>query len=222
MSGPFSERLRAFEEMILANLDKVKCPVHLSLGQEAVSEAIHRNIRPDDWLFSTHRNHGHYLAKGGREDKLWDEICGLPTGINGGYAGSQCFSDPSINFHASSIVGGSIGIAVGTAFALKGTGNIAVCCFGDAATEQGIFWEACNFAALKELPILFICENNGLSINMPIQERQKGTIYGKVFSFGIKVCEYIEDGFNYSRKGKPCFVEIKITREGDHCYFPKQ
>src|ERR1700704_2615175 len=114
------------DRWILARLDEIKSPTHLSLGQEEVPEAL-RVLNPNDWLFSTHRNHGHYLAKGGGEDRLWDEICGLATGINGGVAGSQCYSDPAINFHASSIVGGSIGIAVGAAFALKGSGNLVVC-----------------------------------------------------------------------------------------------
>lgn len=215
--------------MILANLDEIRCPVHLSLGAEAVSEAIHQHIHAGDWLFSSHRNHGHYLAKGGSEDRLWDEIRGLHTGINGGYAGSQCFSDPAINFHASSIVAGSIGIAVGAALALRGSGHIVVSCFGDAATEQGVFWESVSFAALKQLPILFICENNGLSINVPITERQPtignqtSAIWWRVSTFGVNVIsnEDIGLGFEMTRFGRPYFVEVKTTREGDHCYFPK-
>ena len=234
----FSERLRAFERKLLSNLDLVACPVHLSLGQEEVSAAIFENVRPHDWVFSTHRNHGHYLAKGGSEDRLWDEICGLPTGINGGLAGSQCFSDPSINFHASSIVGGSIGIAVGTALGIKGSGNIVVCCLGDAATEQGIFWESINFASLKQLPIFFICENNDLSINVPISQRQTGSIWWKVAQFGVNVIttegeidlqgpgggrfkDKYDLGFHYARHDEPAFIEVKTKREGDHCYFPK-
>ena len=228
MSKPFSDRLRDFEEKILANLDKIRCPVHLSLGAEAVSEAIHQEIRKEDWLFSTHRNHGHYLAKGGSEDKLWDEIQLLPSGINKGLSGSQCFSDPSINFHASSIVGGSVGIAVGAAFALQGTGNIVVCCLGDAATEEGVFWESISFASLKTLPILFICENNGLSINVPISERQprkerrQTSIWWRVAGFGIATPPDVRSGFKLARSGEPAFVELETIREGDHCYFPKR
>ena len=224
----FSKRLRDFEEKLLANLDKIKCPVHLSLGAESVSEAIHREIRPEDWLYSTHRNHGHYFAKGGSEQALWDEILGLETGINGGINGSQCICDPSINFYASSIVGGSIGIAVGTALALQGTGSIVVCCLGDAATEEGIFWEAISFSALKHLPILFICENNGLSINVPIRERQPSkegrmtAIWWRVAGFGISTPSNIETGFIVARNGDPAFVEVSVKREGEHCYFPKQ
>lgn len=222
---PFCERLRAFEHFILDHLDEIRCPTHLSLGAEAVSEAIHRNIRPADWLFSSHRSHGHYLAKGGSEDRLWDEIRGLATGVNSGLAGSQCFSDPAINFHASSIVAGSIGVAVGAAVALRGSGNIVVACFGDAATEQGIFWESLNFSALKQLPILFICENNGLSINVPISERQAArNIWHRVSTFGVNSIsnEDIDLAFKMARQEKPCFVEMKTHREGDHCYFPKR
>ena len=233
----FYERLRAFENRILANLDKIKCPVHLSLGAEDVSLAIHNGIRKDDWLFSTHRNHGHYLAKGGSEDRLWDEICGLPTGINGGLAGSQCFSDPSINFHASSIVGGSIGIACGAALALRGSGNVVVCVFGDAATEQGVFWESINFAVLKKLPIVFICENNGFSIDVPQIERQGLIpIAYKVKAFGMETLHSLPRYATSSGLGigptvrsiythilpLPCFIEARTHREGEHCYFPKQ
>lgn len=206
--------------MIYSNLDQVKCPVHLSLGQEYAPSEIHKYIKPEDWLFSTHRNHGHYLAKGGSEEKLWNEIKGKRTGINRGLAGSQCYSDPSINFHASSIVGGSIGIACGTALALKGSGRIVVCCFGDAATETGVFWESLGFAALKSLPMLFVCENNGMSVNIPVEERQKGSITDRVIPW-LAVVSSFESGFLLVRQGIPCFIEVKSKRVGDHCYFPK-
>ena len=229
MPKPFCERLRDFEHRILDNLDKIACPCHLSLGQEAVSEAIHENIQRDDWLFSTHRNHGHYLAKGGSEDKLWDEILGLDSGLNGGHAGSQSICDPSINFYASSIVGGSVGIAVGAALASKGTGHLVVCCLGDAATEQGVFWESVSFAVVKQLPILFLCENNGLSIDVPIQERQPhkenqpAALWFRVTSFGLRnlpgTLGYIPMAFKLARN-EPIFMEIQVKREGKHCYFP--
>jgi len=230
MSKQFCERLRSFENRILNNLDKITCPTHLSLGAEFVSEAIHENIRKDDWLFSTHRNHAHYFAKGGSEDKLWDEILGLGSGLNGGHAGSQSICDPSINFYASSIVGGAIGIAVGAALACKGTGNLVVSVFGDAATEQGVFWEAISFSVVKQLPILFICENNGLSIDVPIAERQPhkemrpAAIWMRVVSFGLRTLpgtlDYFPMAFQ-SARDEPIFMEMKTQREGKHCYFPK-
>lgn len=211
--------LRDFEERVLGNLGQIRCPVHLSLGAEWVSEEISRYIRPEDWLFSTHRNHGHYLAKGGSQERLWEEICGLAGGVNRGLAGSQCYSDPQINFHASSIVGGGIGIATGVALALKGSGRIVLCCFGDAAVEEGVFWESLNFAALKKLPILFICENNGLSINVPFHERQARGISERVKSW-VMVETSMQSAFEVARAQTPCFMEIMTQREGHHCYFP--
>ena len=221
ISKPFCDRLRDFEDRILENLDKITCPVHLSLGAEWVSEVIAQNIQKSDWLFSTHRNHGHYLAKGGSEDKLWDEICGLESGLNQGKHGSQSIYDPSINFYASSIVGGSIGVAVGAALANRGVGGLVVCVFGDAATEQGVFWESVNFCVLKQLPILFICENNGFSIDVPIRERQSSAIWWRVRAFGMRTMNLSAEAFRLARQ-EPIFCEARTLREGDHCYFPKR
>jgi TPP-dependent pyruvate/acetoin dehydrogenase alpha subunit len=149
-------------------------PVHLCLGQEHVAADIYEHIRPEDWLYSHHRNHGHYFAKGGAEQKLYDEIMGLESGVNQGFAGSQGISDKSINFHASAIVGGLVGVATGTAYALKMDRSkaIVVSVVGDGGTEAGVFWESLNFAALHQLPIAYIVENNGKSVDAHISERQ--------------------------------------------------
>lgn len=197
-------------------MPEFKCPVHLCLGQESAPAAVHRGIRPDDWLFSTHRSHGHYLAKGGSEDLLWDEIRGTPQGVNEGFSGSQCFSDPSINFHASAIVGGLVGVATGTAYALRGSGRIVVCCIGDAVAEQGVLWESLNFAALHRLPIAFICENNGYSIHTHVSERQSGSISKRVQSFGIVVVSTVEMALRNARIDRPSFVEIFCERTCAH------
>ncbi|HEY4697763.1 MAG TPA: thiamine pyrophosphate-dependent enzyme, partial [Gallionella sp.] len=139
----FIQRVRQFEHRLLANMKDIFVPVHLSLGQEWVAADIHEYIRKEDFLFSTHRNHADYFAKGGSEQKLWDEIMGLESGVNAGFSGSQGISDSSINFHASAIVGGLVGVATGTAYALKMDGSkaIAVCVVGDGGTEAGVFWE---------------------------------------------------------------------------------
>ncbi len=113
----------------------------------------------------------------------------------------------------SCIVRGSIGLAVGVGLAIQGTETIVVCCLGDAATEQGVFWEALNYTALHRLPILFVCENNGLSVGVDISERQWGSISEKVRAFGISIGEMDRE--------VPKFVERKVTLEGAHCYFPK-
>lgn len=212
----FVERFRAFEQRCQSEMKGFLCPVHLCLGQEEVPAALHRHIRPADWLFSTHRSHGHYLSKGGSEERLWDEIRGLDSGVNDGFSGSQCFSDPSINFHASAIVGGLVGVAVGTAYALKGTGHIAVCCIGDAVAEQGVLWEAMNFAALHKLPISFVCENNGYSIHTHISERQHGSISKKAQAFGMTVSHSVEIGLCDARINRPSFVEVFCIRECAH------
>lgn len=214
----FVETIRAFESRCQSEMASFKCPVHLCLGQEEVPEAIHKYVNPQDWVFSTHRSHGHYLAKGGSEERLWDEIRGLPSGVNGGFAGSQCFSDPGINFHSSAIVGGLVGVATGVALSLSlyGSTGIVICCIGDAVAEQGVFWESLNFCALKKLPIVFICENNGYSIHVQLSERQVGSISGKVSQFGITLAHTVEEGIVNARRQNPSFVEVFCERTCAH------
>ncbi len=214
----FIERLKAFEHRIQANMSEIFCPVQLCLGAEQVSADLADNIRTDDWLFSYHRAHGHYMAKGGDMEKLYDEIMGLPSGINGGFSGSQEFTDPSINFHCSAIVGGLVGVATGVAYALKmnGSNSIVVCCVGDAGTEQGVFWESMNFAALHELPIAYVCENNGMSVDSPISERQARGIAVRVAAFGVHAVPSLRRAIDLARDGLPSFYEAKITRECAH------
>ena len=214
----FIERVRRFEKSLLADMKNIYVPVHLCLGQEEVSADLHEYLKPQDYLFSTHRNHGDYLAKGGSEQKLWDEIHGLPTGLNGGFSGSQGISDKTINFHASAIVGGLVGVATGTAYALKGSNAIAVCIIGDGGTEAGVFWESLNFAALHKLPIAFICVNNGMSVDSPIEERQATPLGPRVAAFGIGVRRHIAAAIMSARCNRPSFYEAKVKLEGHHIY----
>ena len=217
----FRYLLRAFELRLQERMPEFRCSVHLCLGQEEVPEALHELLRPEDWLFSTHRSHGHYLAKGGSEQKLLDEIEGKASGVNAGFSGSQSFCDLEINFHATAVVGGLIGVAAGAALALKLSGSqaIAVCCIGDAATEQGVFWEALNFASLHALPLLWVCENNGLSVHSPIRLRQCAPIAERVRSFGVSATHGISDLrmlLEYRRALLPAFVEIGCERQCAH------
>lgn len=216
----FIGRVRAFEKKLLEDMRNIFVPVHLCLGQEWVSAELHSNMIPEDWLFSTHRNHGHYLAKGGSEQKLWDEIHGLESGVNQGFAGSQGLSDGSINFHASAIVGGLVGAATGTAYALKMDKSkaIVICMVGDGGTEAGVFWESLNFAALYKLPIAYICENNGMSVDSPISERQSTPLSPRVSAFGISVEKDIPSTLLSARSNKPAFFEAKVELEGEHIY----
>ena len=216
----FIERVRAFEMRLLDSMKDIFVPVHLSLGHEGVAADLHEWMQPDDWLFSTHRNHHHYLAKGGSEQKLWDEIMGLPSGLNGGFAGSQGISDASINFHASAIVGGLVGAAVGCAYALKMNKSdaIAICCIGDGGTEAGVFWESLNFAALHRLPVAFICENNEMSVDARIEERQATPLGPRVSAFGVDVRKHVAAALMSARSNRPAYYEAKVTLECDHIY----
>lgn len=219
MRSQFIDRVRAFEKKLQAEMQHVFCPTHLSLGHEGVAAELHECLQQDDWLFSTHRNHHHYLAKGGDEQKLWDEIMGLESGLNAGFAGSQGISDESINFHASAIVGGLIGVATGTAYALalNGSKAIVVCCIGDAGTEQGVFWESMNFAALHRLPIVYVCENNGKSVDARIEERQATPIKPRVEAFGVETFASADNAMKITRHSrKPTFVEVKVELECAH------
>lgn len=217
----FIRRVRQFEQRLQANMKDIFCPVHLSLGHEGVAADLYEWMKPSDWLFSTHRNHHHYLAKGGSERKLWDEIMGLPTGLNGGFAGSQGISDASINFHASAIVGGLVGVATGTAYALKmdrDDDSIAICVVGDGGTEAGVFWESLNFAALHKLPIAYIVENNSMSVDSPIAERQATPLGPRAQAFGVDVRRSVAAAIGSARCCRPSFCEVKVKLEGQHIY----
>lgn len=216
----FINRVRRFEQRLLDDMKNIYCPVHLCLGQESVAADLYEHMRKEDWLFSTHRNHGHYLAKGGSEQGLWDEIHGLESGINQGFSGSQGISDKSINFHASAIVGGLVGVATGTAYALKMDDSkaIAICVVGDGGTEAGVFWESLNFAALHKLPIAYIVENNGMSVDARIEERQATPLAPRAAAFGIRISANVQGALSMARSGRPSFHEAKVELEGHHIY----
>jgi TPP-dependent pyruvate/acetoin dehydrogenase alpha subunit len=212
-------RIRNFEKKLQSNMKNIYCPTHLSLGHEDVAVELAEVMERNDWLFSTHRNHHHFLAKGGSEESLWDEIHGLQTGLNKGFAGSQAITDKNINFHSSAILGGLIGTAAGAAYAekLNNTSNIVICCIGDAATEQGVFWETLNFVRLYMLPICFIVENNEKSVDAHISERQAIDIVTRVNSFGIKIKDTVSSAVTSCRLNKePTFHEAKVKIECAH------
>lgn len=214
----FISRVIRFEERLLQEMTSIFVPVHLSLGHEGVAADLWECMKPQDWLFSTHRNHHHYLAKGGDECKLYDEIHGLESGINQGFSGSQGISDKSINFHASAIVGGLVGVATGAAYALKGSGAVVVCVVGDAGTEAGVYWESLNFAALHKLPIAYIVENNGKSVDSPIEERQATPLGPRVAAFGIDVRRHIAAAIMSARSNRPSFYEAKVKLATEHIH----
>jgi pyruvate dehydrogenase E1 component alpha subunit len=185
-------RLRKFEEKtaeLLGPGTEIKCPVHLYTGEEAVAVGVCANLRKDDYVFSTHRSHGHYLAKGGSTAALMAEIYGRTTGCSKGRGGSMHLSAPELGLLGSTaIVAGSIPLAVGAAlaFSIQGADNVSTVFFGDGAVNEGVWHESMNLSALKKLPVIFVCENNLYSTHMPIADCLAGTdIYKKAASFNM-------------------------------------
>ena len=168
---------------------KMRCPVHLSIGQEGVAVGVCANLQKRDVVYSNHRCHAHYLAKGGNLDAMIAELHGKKTGCCQGLGGSMHLVDLSVGFKgASALVGGSIGLACGAAlsFKLRDSDQVSVCFFGDGACEEGALYEALNFAALHKLPVLFVCENNLYATYTPLSQRQAVVdLCSKAQAFGV-------------------------------------
>ena len=170
-------RIRMVEEGIAERYaeQEMRCPVHLSVGQEASAVGSCHALQHTDCVFSTHRCHAHYLAMDGDLKSMLAEIYGKSSGCVGGRGGSMHLSDPAKGLIASvPIVGSSIPLAVGSALAnqIDGKKSVSVAFFGDASVEEGVFHESANFASLHNLPVLFICENNLYSVYTSLEKRQ--------------------------------------------------
>ena len=170
-------KIRLVEEEIASryNEQEMRCPVHLSIGQEAAATGVGFALTQKDKVFSTHRSHAHYLAKGGDLSKMIAEIYGRATGCIGGRGGSMHIMDPEVGMMASiPIVGSCIPLAIGSALSdsLDGNPVVSAAYLGDASIEEGVFHESANFAKLSNLPVLFVCENNLYSVYTHINERQ--------------------------------------------------
>jgi acetoin:2,6-dichlorophenolindophenol oxidoreductase subunit alpha len=157
--------IRTFDERALAlyRAGEMRGTTHPYIGMEAVGVAVMLALRGDDWVSSTHRGHGHTIAKGGDPKKMMAELLGRATGYSGGKGGSMHIADMSKHMlGANGIVGGGMGLATGAALTvrLQNTGAVAICFFGDGALEQGILHETTNLAAIWKLPVVFVCENN--------------------------------------------------------------
>ena len=227
-------RLRRFEESLMREYraaEEMRCPVHFTLGQEAAPAALSLLLTHDDYLFSHHRCHGYFLAKGAPMKALVAELFGRETGANGGLAGSQEISMPEVNFHSGAILSGASSIATGAAlgFQLKRQPHVAVAGFGEAATEEGIFWEAVNYASVRKLPLVYVCENNLYSMYSPLLKRQPADdISRRVASFGFKTTTLfgndvvachraLKEAVQHAREGRgPCFVECYTYRWNAH------
>src|SRR5438876_9443890 len=184
-------RIRAAETHIakLYTAGEVPGFIHLSIGQEAVAAGVMSALSPQDTMTTTHRGHGHVIARGVRLDSFFKEVMGRAGGICGGRGGSMHIADLSLGIlGANGIVAAGIPIAMGSALAhrIRKTGGVAVAFFGDGAMAEGVLHETLNLAALWQLPLVLVCENNGWSAFSPIERRFQGTLRALASAFGIR------------------------------------
>jgi pyruvate dehydrogenase E1 component alpha subunit len=229
-------RIRMVEEEIALRYPqgKMRCPTHLSTGQEGVAAAVAECLRADDYAVSTHRGHAHYLAKGGDLRAMIAEIYGKVTGCARGRGGSMHLVDTSVGFMGTSaIVGNSIPIGVGLALAasLKGRDQLSCVFLGDGATEEGVYYESLNFAAVRKLPVLFMCENNLYSVYSPLKVRQPPGRSIAAVAAAIGLHTHVGDGndafatwqvinaaIDAIRGGSgPWLLEFAVYRWREHC-----
>ncbi|WP_376796586.1 thiamine pyrophosphate-dependent dehydrogenase E1 component subunit alpha [Thermogemmatispora sp.] len=182
--------IRLFEEQVNELYMSARMPglAHLYSGEEAVAVGVCAALRRDDYITSTHRGHGHCLAKGATVDRMFAELLGKQPGYCRGKGGSMHIADQdSGNLGANAIVGGSAGIATGAALSCKrrGSAQVVVCFFGDGALGQGLLYEAMNMAALWKLPIIYVCENNLYNEYTPNRETTAGDMLARPRAFGI-------------------------------------
>lgn len=228
-------RIRLVEEALADEYPKqeMKCPVHLYIGQEAVAAGVSECLEPNDWVISTHRSHGHYLAKMGALRPFFAELYGREGGSSRGKGGSMHLLDIEQGYLGSSaIVGGNIPMVAGLALAFqyRGEKRVATAYFGDGAAEEGVLYETMNFAALKKLPVLFVCENNHFSVLTRLEQRQPlNNIFERARAFGVpaervdgndaaavqaaaaRACAAIRNG------NGPYFLEATTYRWRTHC-----
>ena len=229
-------RIRQVEETISEKYKEqlMRCPVHLSVGQEAIAVGICQNLKKSDKIVTAHRSHAHYLAKGGSLKSMLAELYGKETGCAKGLGGSMHLIDiESGVFAAVPIVGSTIPIGTGLAWSnkLKKKKNLVVAFFGDGATEEGVFFESLDFASLHSLPILFVCENNEYSVYSHLSNRQnnKRSITKIAKSLGIQSLKLdgnsIEKVYLAAKKittkikknPAPFLIELKTFRNLEHC-----
>ena len=227
-------KIRHFEERVKNLFAAGELPgfVHLYLGQEAVAAGACATLREDDYITSTHRGHGHIIAKGGDMKRMMAELYAKVTGYNKAKGGSLHIADPSLGIlGANGIVGAGIPIATGAALSakLRKTDQVALCFFGDGATGQGTFHEAINLASAFDLPIVYMCENNGYAVGTCTRETRniddiadRGTAYGipGVVVDGntvVAVYEAARKAVDRARAGEgPSLVECKTYRWRTH------
>ena len=227
--------IRSIELLISEKYEEqiFRCPVHLSIGQEAIAVGVSMHLTVNDKVVSTHRSHAHYIAKGGDVFRMLSELIGSPLGCCKGRGGSMHIFDNSVGFMASvPIVGSSLPIAIGLALAEKNLNskNLVVAFIGDAALETGAFYESLNLAALKELPLLIVLEDNGYStfsnksVRWPASKNVRETIQGMGVSYlhgnGDDVEEIYKNVSNIItrvRSNNPILIHLETFRRYEHC-----
>lgn len=227
-------RIRLFEEEVERRMKTgyIHGTTHLCNGQEAIAVGVCSLLRRGDTITSTHRGHGHSLAFGARMDKMMAELFGKVTGYCKGKGGSMHIADVNAgNLGANGVVGGGIPIAVGAALTAKmtQTDHVAICFFGDGATNEGSFHESLNLAAIWDLPVLFICENNAYGMSSPIEKMvrisdlsKRATSYGIVGETidgnDVREVQYMtKTAIERARAGKgPTLIEAKTYRYKGH------
>jgi acetoin:2,6-dichlorophenolindophenol oxidoreductase subunit alpha len=226
-------KIRAFEEQVNELYKSAKMPglAHLYIGEEAVAVGVCEALRRDDFITSTHRGHGHCLAKGASVNRMFSELLGKEPGYCRGKGGSMHIADPETgNLGANAIVGGSAGIATGAALSAKmrGSGQVAACFFGDGALGQGLLYEAMNMAALWKLPVIYVCENNLYGEYTANVDTVAGEILARARAFGIHaesvdgqdvqlVNATMRRLVERARRGEgPAFLECKTYRYYGH------
>ena len=183
-------KIRLFEEKTNELYTSAKMPglAHLYIGEEAIAVGVCEALRQDDYITSTHRGHGHCLAKGAKLDKMFSELLGKVDGYCRGKGGSMHIADQDTgNLGANGIVGGSAGIATGAALSIKmrASDQVAVCFFGDGALGQGLFYESMNMAQLWNLPVIYVCENNLYGEYTPTSKSTSGNLLARAEAFGM-------------------------------------
>ena len=214
--------------------NEMRCPTHLSIGQECVPSVVGTFTKKTDLCVSSHRSHAHYLGKGGSLKKFISELYGKATGCSKGRGGSMHLTDPSVGFVGSTaIVSNSIPVGVGLSLSSKilGKKQVTIIYLGDASIEEGVFFESLNFAIVKKIPVIFVCENNFYSVYSPLSVRQppnreiykmvkacniksyktNGNFTDKVISTFIKAKKHVE------KNSEPVFLEFETYRWFEHC-----
>ena len=225
--------IRRFEEQVMTLYTKGEIPgiTHVSIGQEAVAAGVCAALLPDDYITSTHRGHGHCIAKGARVDRMFAELYGKVEGYCRGKGGSMHIADPGCgHLGANAIIGGGIGIATGAGLTAKihKSRGVAVCFMGDGALNQGILFECLNLASIWNLPVLYVCENNQYAEYSPTEKMTSGNLVSRGEAFDIpsfrgdgndvlKVLDTAKTAVERGRSGQgPSFLVFETYRYFGH------